>query len=172
VVESGPGGEDLAAGTWQRLEALPDPRSPHGRITRWPAWSRSRSARSPPRGTTGSPRLASGSGGLARKTWPACALRGTRSPAGTGRRMRRRSGSCWPASLRELWPGPCSGHARAVAGVPADRRGQRAQLPRATQCSAGKNAGPWAVKGSGRGRQDLPRGRAAPTAPRCTSSVR
>jgi hypothetical protein len=32
VVESGPGGEDLSAGTWQRLEALPDPRSPQGRI--------------------------------------------------------------------------------------------------------------------------------------------
>ena len=32
VVESGPGGEDLVAGTWQRLEALPDPRSAQGRI--------------------------------------------------------------------------------------------------------------------------------------------
>ena len=32
VVESGPGGEDLAADAWQRLEALPDPRSPQGRI--------------------------------------------------------------------------------------------------------------------------------------------
>ena len=32
VVESGPGGEDLAAGAWQRLEALPDPRSRQGRI--------------------------------------------------------------------------------------------------------------------------------------------
>ena len=32
VVGSGPGGEDLAAGAWQRLEALPDPRSPQGRI--------------------------------------------------------------------------------------------------------------------------------------------
>ena len=32
VVESGPGGENLAASTWQRLEALPDPRSPRGRI--------------------------------------------------------------------------------------------------------------------------------------------
>ena len=32
VVESGPDGETLAAGTWQRLEALPDPRSPQGRI--------------------------------------------------------------------------------------------------------------------------------------------
>jgi predicted transposase YbfD/YdcC len=33
VVESGPGGgQELAADTWQRLEALPDPRSPRGRI--------------------------------------------------------------------------------------------------------------------------------------------
>jgi len=32
VVESGPGGEDLPASAWQRLEALPDPRSPQGRI--------------------------------------------------------------------------------------------------------------------------------------------
>ena len=32
VVESGPGGEDLAAGAWQRLEALPDPRSRQGRV--------------------------------------------------------------------------------------------------------------------------------------------
>ena len=32
VVESGPDGEDLAASTWQRLEALPDPRSAQGRI--------------------------------------------------------------------------------------------------------------------------------------------
>ena len=31
-VESGPDGENLAAGAWQRLEALPDPRSPQGRI--------------------------------------------------------------------------------------------------------------------------------------------
>jgi hypothetical protein len=32
VVESGPGGEDLAADAWRRLEVLPDPRSPQGRI--------------------------------------------------------------------------------------------------------------------------------------------
>jgi hypothetical protein len=30
VVESGPGGQDLAAGAWERLEALPDPRSRPG----------------------------------------------------------------------------------------------------------------------------------------------
>ena len=32
VVESGAGGQDLPADTWQRLEALPDPRSRQGRI--------------------------------------------------------------------------------------------------------------------------------------------
>jgi len=32
VVESGPDGDDLPAGAWQRLEALPDPRSPQGRV--------------------------------------------------------------------------------------------------------------------------------------------
>jgi predicted transposase YbfD/YdcC len=32
VVESGPAGQNLPAGAWQRLEALPDPRSPQGRI--------------------------------------------------------------------------------------------------------------------------------------------
>jgi hypothetical protein len=33
VVESGPGGEDLTADAWQRLEALSDPRSPRGGST-------------------------------------------------------------------------------------------------------------------------------------------
>jgi DDE_Tnp_1-associated len=32
VAGSGPGGDDLTAGACQRLEALPDPRSPQGRI--------------------------------------------------------------------------------------------------------------------------------------------
>src|SRR5258708_14718639 len=32
AVESSPDGENLAPGAWQRLEALPDPRSPQGRI--------------------------------------------------------------------------------------------------------------------------------------------
>src|SRR5947208_9386705 len=33
MVQPGPGGsQELAAGTWQKLEALPDPRSPRGRI--------------------------------------------------------------------------------------------------------------------------------------------
>ena len=92
-----------------------------GGSTRWPAWSRSRSARSPLPGTTGSPRSGSGSGGLARQTWPGCAPRGTRSLAGTGRRMRKRSGWCWTAWTREPRPGPCSGRARAIAGARAGR---------------------------------------------------
>src|ERR1039457_2195005 len=33
VVESGPDGGNLRAGAWQLLEALPDPRSPQGRIS-------------------------------------------------------------------------------------------------------------------------------------------
>ena len=32
VVESGPDGQELAADTWQKLEVLPDPRSPRGRV--------------------------------------------------------------------------------------------------------------------------------------------
>ena len=32
VVESGPGGQELSAGAWRRLEALPDPRSRQGRV--------------------------------------------------------------------------------------------------------------------------------------------
>jgi predicted transposase YbfD/YdcC len=32
IVESGPGGQELAADTWKRLEALPDPRSRRGRV--------------------------------------------------------------------------------------------------------------------------------------------
>jgi hypothetical protein len=32
AVESGPDSENLAPSTWQRLAALPDPRSPQGRI--------------------------------------------------------------------------------------------------------------------------------------------
>src|ERR1700685_2884111 len=33
AVESGPDGGNLAPGAWQRLGALPDPRSPQGRIS-------------------------------------------------------------------------------------------------------------------------------------------
>jgi hypothetical protein len=90
-----------------------------GGSTRWPAWSRSRCARSPRPGTTGSPRSASGSSAPARPTWPGCAPRGIRWRAGTGCRMRRRSGSSWTAWTRAPWPGPCSAATRAAAGAAA-----------------------------------------------------
>ena len=96
-----------------------------GGSTRRPAWSRSRCAPSPQPGTTGSPRSGSGSGGPVRRTWPGCTPRGIRWPAGTGPRMRRRSGWCWTAWTRGPWPGPCSGD-RAAAGAAGDRRPVRA----------------------------------------------
>ena len=63
---------------------------------------------------------------------PACGPRGTRSAAGTGRRMRKRSGWCWTVLTHGPWPGPCSGRARAAAGrpggpPPASVRGYRAR---------------------------------------------
>ena len=96
VVESGPDGQELAEGAWRRLEALPDPRSPRGGSTRWPAWSRSRCARSRP-GMTGSPRSGSGLGASASKTWPGC---GPRALLGPGPRGRRRPGGPALAGVR------------------------------------------------------------------------
>ena len=73
------------------------------------------------RETTGSPRSGSGSTAPARRTWPGCARRGIRSPGGTGRRMRRRSGWCWTVLTPGPWPRLCSGRVRAVAGALAGR---------------------------------------------------
>jgi hypothetical protein len=73
VVESGPGGENLAASTWRRWKRCRTRARHKGGSTRWPAWSRSRSAHSPLPGTTGSPRSGSGSGGRVGQTWPGCA---------------------------------------------------------------------------------------------------
>ena len=97
-----------------------------------------------------------------RQTWPGCALRGTRSRAGTGRRMRRRSGSCWTVWTRGPWPGPCSGRVRAAAGVQANGLGKRARVPCRRAAGQAQSAGPGTVKGSGRGRQDPPGEPAAP----------
>ena len=91
-------------------------------------------------------------------TCPGCAPRGTRSPAGAVRRMRKRSGSCWAASTRAPGPGPAP--ARPARPPPLRRviPSQRARLPCPARRPAGKNAGPRPVKGTGPGRQDLPRG--------------
>src|SRR5258708_3235643 len=62
----------------------------------------------------GSPRSGNGPDEPARRTWPACELHGIRSAAGTGHRMRRRSGWSWtgltpePSPPRAL-PGPLLG---------------------------------------------------------------
>ena len=50
VVESGPDGDDLAPPVWRRLEALPDPRSPRGRV--YGCWTTSKSASSTTRPAT------------------------------------------------------------------------------------------------------------------------
>src|SRR5437762_12098533 len=92
VVESGPDGEDLAAGTWQRLEALPDPRSPQGRIYPLACLVAiaicAFTAAGNDRFTAVGQRIRRAS----QAHLAGCAPRGTRSPAGTGRRMRNRSG--------------------------------------------------------------------------------
>ena len=97
VVESGPGGEDLAAGTWQRLEALPDPRSPQGRIYPLACLIAIAVCAFTAAGNDRFTAVGQWIGRAARRTWPGCALRGTRSPAGTGHRTRRRSGWSWTA---------------------------------------------------------------------------
>ena len=101
VVESGPDGENLVPGAWQRLEAAPpDPRSPQGRI--YPlacliavavcAFTAAGNDRFTAVGQwirrAGQPDLA-----RLRAPW-------IRSPAGTGHRMRRRSGWSWTVSTR------------------------------------------------------------------------
>ena len=114
VVESGPDGASLAAGTWQRLEALPDPRSRRGRIY--------------PLGcliavalcaftAAGHDRFTAVGQWIRRASQVDLArLRAPWDPlaAGTGSRMRRRSGWCWTVLTREPWPGPCSGLARTA----------------------------------------------------------
>ncbi len=152
VVESGPGGEGLAplrGSDWKRC--LTHARRRAG-STRWPAWLRSRSARSPRPGMTGSLRSGSGSSAPTGQIWPGCAPRGTRWPAGTGHRMRRRSGCSWTVLTPAPWPGPCSDRARAVVGVPAGRLptacGYRARRAvRQVKILAGAGLRPVAVNG-------------------------
>ena len=62
MVQSGPGGsQELAAGTWQKLEALPDPRSPRGRIYPLACMVAIALCAFTAPATTGSPRSGSGS---------------------------------------------------------------------------------------------------------------
>ena len=123
VVESGPGGSrELAAGAWQRLEALPDPRSPRGRV--YPlaclvaiALCAFTAAGNDRLTAVGQWIKRASQQDLARLHAPWDPV-----PAGTGYRMRRRSGSCWTAWTPGPWPGPCSCPARAAGVVAARRR--------------------------------------------------
>ena len=101
VVESGPDGENLAAGAWQRLEVLPDPRSPQGRI--YPlaclvavAVCAFTAAGNDRFTAVGQWIRRASQADLARLRAP-----WIRWPAGTGYRMRRRSGWSWTVWTRE-----------------------------------------------------------------------
>ena len=150
---SGPDGENLAAGVWQRLEALPDPRSPQGQIYPLACLIAIAVCASPPPGMSGSLRSGSGSGGPARPTWPSFALRGIRSGASTGRRIEKTI----QVVLDRLGPRALArallGHARAKPRRPRPA----SRLPRPARRAAGGRASPREETGSGHGWQDLPR---------------
>jgi len=148
VVESGPGGQDLAAGTWQRLEALPDPRSLQGRI--YPlaclvaiAICAFTAAGNDRFTAVGQWIKRASQAGLARLRVPGRPIAGRyRAPD------EKRPGS--------RWPGPCSGQAARPPPLRRAIPGQRARLPCPAR-PAGQSAGPRPVKGTVTGRQDLPR---------------
>ena len=157
VVESDPGGgQELAAGAWPRLEALPDPRSPRGvyplaclttvalcaftaagndRLTAVGQWIRRASQ-------TDLARL--------RTPWDPIAIR-YRAPDEKTIRVvldlldpRAPARPCWAAARTPAWAAVGRGRpacAATVPGAPPSR----------------KRRGPGPVKGGGRGRQDLPR---------------
>ena len=158
VVESGPDGQDLAAGAWQRLEALPDPRSPQGRIyplaclvavavcaftaagndrfTAVGQWIRRASQED-----------------LARLRAPWDPIAG-RYRAPDEKTIRVVLDRLDPRALTRALLGPRPrGRRRPGGPSPASVRGYRAR--RAAQQAQALARGP--VKGRGRGRQDLPR---------------
>ena len=157
VVESGPGGQDLAAGAWQRLEALPDPRSPQGRI--YPlacliaiAVCAFTAAGNDRFTAVGQWIKRASQADLARLRAPWDPLAG-RYRAPDEKTIRVVLDRLDPRALTRALLGP----RRAAAGAPAGRPGQRARLPRPACRPAGEDAGPQPVAGRGRGRQDLPR---------------
>jgi DDE family transposase len=170
VVESGPDGENLAAGAWQRLEALPDPRSPRGRIYPLPC--------------------------LIAVAVGACAAAGNDRLTAVGQWARRASQADL-ARLRAPWD-PVAGRyrapdektirvvldkldpralTRALLGPRPRRRRRRGHSPAGVRDYPARRAAQEA-KTLARGRLravavdgKTSRGPAAPTAPGCTSSV-
>src|SRR5512135_218526 len=151
VVESGPDGDDLAPSAWRRLEALPDPRSPRGRV--YPvaflvaialcAFT-----------AAGNDRLTAAGQWIRRASQADLArLRAPWDPM-TGR-YRAPDEKTIRVVLDRLDPRAL---AKALLGPRRRGRrpgGRRAPLPCPARRPAGQDAGPRAVKGRGRGRQDL-----------------
>src|SRR5689334_4248896 len=158
VVESGPRGQDLAASAWQRLEALPDPRSPQERI--YPlaclvaiAVCAFTAAGNDRFTAVGQWVRRAGQADLARLRAPWDPMAG-RYRAPDEKTIRVVLDRLDPRALTRALLGP------RPPRPPTLRRavpGQRAPLPRPARRPAGENAGPRAVTGSGSRRQDLPR---------------
>ena len=157
VVESGPDGENLAPGAWQRLEALPDPRSPQGRI--YPlacliavAVCAFTAAGNDRFTAVGQWIKRASQADLARLRAPWDPIAG-RYRAPDEKTIRVVLDRLDPRALTRalLGPRPRRRGARRAA------LGQRARLPCPARRPAGESAGPRPVTGSGRGRQDLPR---------------
>jgi DDE_Tnp_1-associated len=158
AVESGPDGGNLAPGAWQRLEALPDPRSPQGRI--YPlacliaiALCAFTAAGNDRFTAVGQWVRRAGQADLARLHAPWDPIAG-RYRAPDEKTIRVVLDRLDPRALTRALLGPRP-HCSRRRGGPAP--GQRARLPCPARRPAGKNAGPGPVKGRGRGRQDLPR---------------
>ena len=158
VVESGPDGQELAAGAWQKLEALPDPRSPRGRI--YPlaclvavALCAFTAAGNDRLTAVGQWIRRASQQDLARLRAPWDPMAG-RYRAPDEKTIRVVLDRLDPRALARALLGP-PGRPPGLGGPPpASVRGYRAR--RAAQQA--KSAGPRPVKGGGRGRQDLPRG--------------
>jgi hypothetical protein len=125
AVESGPDGEDLAPGAWQRLEALPDPRSPQGRIYPLACLIAIAVCAFTAAGNDRFTAVGQWIKRANREDLAACTPRGTRSAAGAGHQMRRRSGQSWTGLSR----GPCSARARAGATAGRPRPACAATVP-------------------------------------------
>ena len=106
VVESGPDEENLAAGAWRRLEALPDPRSPQGRVYPLACLARQRLSASIARRTT----LVSAHPGRRQAPAPLAQRDSTQSDVTHSSRTTGR---------RDLWRGPVRGPGHRI--IPAPR---------------------------------------------------
>jgi hypothetical protein len=151
VVESGLGGQDLPASAWQRLEALPDSRSPQGRI--YPlaclvavAICAFTAAGNDRFTAVGQWIRRAGHADLAQLRAPWDSFAG-QYRALDEKRIR--------VVLDRLDANPDQGPARAGPALRQAGPGQRARLSCPARSRAGESAGARPVKGGGRRRQDL-----------------